>query len=174
MTSRIAAWLLGSVVLAGSAAAQEVSHEVHESYDFSKAETYSWTDGQRVESELSHQRIMRSIEYELAMKGYVKIDEGEADWVIAYHGSAGEVTQVNSHYWGTRFGGGLGGPAVWPPSTVLKGTLVVDIWNVETEEVVWRGKATDTISRKPKKNEKKIGNAVTKMFAEFPPPPPGG
>lgn len=35
--------------------------------------------------------------------------------------------------------------------------------------MLWQGTATDTLSDKPKKNEKKINNALDDMFKKFPP-----
>ena len=48
-----------------------------------------------------------------------------------------------------------------------KGTLVVDIWDAKTKDMVFRGTTTDTISDKPEKNEKKINKGMKKMFEEF-------
>ena len=49
------------------------------------------------------------------------------------------------------------------------GTLVVDLFDTETKQVVWWGAASDTISNKPEKNEKHLNEAVEKMFKDFPP-----
>jgi len=37
---------------------------------------------------------------------------------------------------------------------------------------VWRGTASDTVSRNPDKNEKTLAKALTKLFSKFPPEPP--
>jgi hypothetical protein len=49
------------------------------------------------------------------------------------------------------------------------GTLIVDLFDMSTKRVVWRGVATGTIAEKPEKNVKKIDKAVGKMFKHFPP-----
>ncbi len=49
------------------------------------------------------------------------------------------------------------------------GTLVVDIFDSATKKLIWRGVATDTLSSKPEKNDKKLEHAVEKMFDKFPP-----
>jgi hypothetical protein len=38
---------------------------------------------------------------------------------------------------------------------------------------IWRGTASDVLSDKPEKNEKKLEKALTEMFKHFPPPPKG-
>jgi hypothetical protein len=53
------------------------------------------------------------------------------------------------------------------------GTLVVDIFDNHTKKLIWRGIATDTLSGKPEKDEKKLEKAVEGMFKHFPPPPRG-
>jgi hypothetical protein len=49
------------------------------------------------------------------------------------------------------------------------GTLVVDIDDGKTKQLLWRGAAKGTLSDKPEKNSQKIDKAVTKMFKQYPP-----
>jgi hypothetical protein len=75
-----------------------------------------------------------------------------------------------------RYGGGLG---MWgvglstgtaTPVTVVKGTLVVDIFDAEKKLLLWRGTANDTVHADPEKVEDQIQKATTEMFTKFPPP----
>jgi hypothetical protein len=50
------------------------------------------------------------------------------------------------------------------------GHLTVDVGDARTKKLLWMGNADDTLSDKPEKNEKKINNALDKMFKKFPPP----
>ncbi|MFL6308174.1 MAG: DUF4136 domain-containing protein, partial [Candidatus Sulfotelmatobacter sp.] len=65
-----------------------------------------------------------------------------------------------------RMGGGLG---TINENISNAGTLVVDISNAQTKQLLWRGTATDTLSDKPDKNSQKIAKAVAKMFKKYPP-----
>ena len=49
------------------------------------------------------------------------------------------------------------------------GTLVVDLYDAHTRQMVWRGVATDSVSDKPQKNTPRINKALQKMFAKYPP-----
>ena len=49
------------------------------------------------------------------------------------------------------------------------GTLVVDMFDVHTKKLVWRGSASDTLSDKSDKNIKNLDKGVQKMFDHFPP-----
>lgn len=79
------------------------------------------------------------------------------------------------------FYNGLGGGWFWRgfgPATATTyventpvGTLVVDIFDNQTKKLIWRGTATETLSSKPEKNDKKLEKAVEDMFKHFPPKP---
>ena len=49
------------------------------------------------------------------------------------------------------------------------GTLVVDIFNAKSKQLLFRGTASDELSDKPEKNQKKLAKASDKMFKDFPP-----
>jgi hypothetical protein len=49
------------------------------------------------------------------------------------------------------------------------GTLVIDMYDAKTKQLLWRGTAGGTLSDKADKNEKKLEKAVAKMFKDFPP-----
>jgi hypothetical protein len=55
--------------------------------------------------------------------------------------------------------------------TYTQGTLVVDLYDGHTKQLVWRGTGTDTASDKADKNNAMIQKAVAKMFAHYPPQP---
>jgi len=53
--------------------------------------------------------------------------------------------------------------------TYAMGTLVVDLYDAHTRQMVWRGVATDSVSDKPEKDTQRITKALQKMFAKYPP-----
>jgi hypothetical protein len=65
--------------------------------------------------------------------------------------------------------GGAGmGTATTTSSEYTVGTLVVDIFDIKTKNLVYRGTASDEINKDPKKNEKKLDKAAQKLFKDFP------
>lgn len=67
--------------------------------------------------------------------------------------------------------GGMGGMGA-STTTVNKynvGTLVLDMWDAKEHRLVWRGIASDTLSKDPKKNAKTIDQAAQKLFEKYPP-----
>ena len=70
--------------------------------------------------------------------------------------------------WG--WGGGMGmGSSTTQVRNYTVGTLVLDMWEVERKQLVWRTTASDTLSDNPQKNSEKIQEAARKMFEEYPP-----
>jgi len=61
------------------------------------------------------------------------------------------------------------GTAQTTVSEYTVGTLVVDIFDAKSKQLVFRGTATDELSDKPEKNVKKVEKAAEKMFKNFPP-----
>jgi hypothetical protein len=71
---------------------------------------------------------------------------------------------------GWRGSGGTG-EATITPQNYKEGTVVIDMYDVKTKRLIWRGSAEGTLSDKAEKNQKKLENAVAKMFKDFPPYP---
>ena len=61
------------------------------------------------------------------------------------------------------------GTARTTEETYSVGTLVVDLFDTHTRMLVWRGSASDTVSRKSGRNIRNLGRSVQKMFGQFPP-----
>jgi hypothetical protein len=55
------------------------------------------------------------------------------------------------------------------PERELVGALMVDLYDVNAKKLVWRGTAIGVLNQKNiGKNEKLVGNVITKMFEKFP------
>jgi hypothetical protein len=68
------------------------------------------------------------------------------------------------------YGGGMG-TASTMVSEYTVGTLVVDIFDGKSKNLVFRGTAEDELSDNPEKNKKKLEKASAKIFKNFPPTP---
>jgi hypothetical protein len=49
------------------------------------------------------------------------------------------------------------------------GTLVVDIFESPTKQLLWRGNVSDDLTGNPEKNSAKLSKDVASMFKHFPP-----
>jgi hypothetical protein len=75
--------------------------------------------------------------------------------------------------WGWRRSGGGGfggfGDATTTTETYQVGTLIVDLYDTKTRQLIWRGSACDTLSSNSNKNIKNLDKGVEKLFKKFPP-----
>ena len=63
----------------------------------------------------------------------------------------------------------MGSPAIQNTYINKVGTLVVELADPKTKQLLWRGSVSDTISDKTNKNVSTLDKAVTKLFKGYPP-----
>lgn len=172
------------LAMMGCTSKMYIDYDTHA--DFSKYQTYAWAEGTPSKNQLMDRRIITAIDEQLFAKGLRKVDTNP-DMFTSYHVATTEEVSYTTSSMGYgygpaqgttygRYGGGFG---MWgvglstgtaTPVTVVKGTLVVDIFDAEKKLLLWRGTANDTVHADPEKVEDQIRNATTDMFAKFPPP----
>ena len=180
-----ALWVAGLALFAGPALAQKIYIDYDKDYDAASLKTFAWADTQENSLEQSnpllHSRIVNGIEYYLTLAGASEA-ESDPDVYVTYHTSTKEELSVNTSHWGYGYPGGWayggyyghygypygGGLASTTVSTYQRGTLVVDVWDASTKQLVWRGTAADiTVSENPGKMEKRIDTALKKMVSTW-------
>jgi hypothetical protein len=161
-------------VFAGMASAQQVKTDYDRSANFALYKTYSW---EHVETKdpLNVDRIKHAVNTVLAARGWTMVDSGADVAVVAMEITRDQQT-LNTFYdglgggWGwRRFGGGGFGEATTTTDTYTVGTVVVDLFDTKTKQLIWRGSASDTLSNNSDKNIKNLNESVDKMFKHFPP-----
>jgi Domain of unknown function (DUF4136) len=161
----IAMILLASV----ASVAQQVKTDYDRNANFAQYKTYSWSSV-KTKDPLLVDRIKSAVNSTLAARGFTQVDSG-GDLSI----TAMEITR-NHQTLNTFYDGGFGGwrwggfgDATTTTDTYKVGTLVVDLFDTQSRELVWRGSSSDTVSNKSDKNIKNLNNGVEKMFKHFPP-----
>jgi hypothetical protein len=161
--------------LAGASGfAQDVKVDFDKDANFAAIKTFSVKIGTSWNNPLSEKRVVAEIEETLTQKGWTKAEPGDA--LVVLHGATEKEKSLNTFYsggyggYGWRGWGGMGmGTATTTTSEYLVGTLVVDIFNAQSKQLMFRGTAQDELSDKPEKNQKKLAKASDKMFKDFPP-----
>jgi len=153
--------VVACVLLAAAVYAQKVTTDSNRSAPFGSYGRYAWRDGTPAPDPLVEQRVHTIVNAELASRGLT--ESNTPDVYVATHA----VTQQHPQLIVNGFGWGPGGVA--SVDTYTMGTLVVDLYDAHTGQMVWRGVAPDSVSDKPEKNTQRINKAVQKMFAKYPP-----
>jgi hypothetical protein len=124
------------------------------------------------ENPLWEPRIQEAVDKELQAKGWQRVDSG-GDVALAAVGATKNQQEYQTFYNGLGPGWGWGGFGNTAATTTVQnyrvGTVVIDMYDARTKRLLWRGVASDTLSDKPEKNQKKLEKAVSKMFDKFPP-----
>jgi len=109
-----------------------------------------------------------------------KLQNGGMEWVeedpdvlVTYHTEADQAMKMNVTLYSYSYSAGWWWSPLWGSgmdvSSWSQGTLVVDIWNPKTEEIVWRGAVVGVIPENPSagKAQKTIEKALSLMSKEF-------
>jgi hypothetical protein len=148
--------------------AQEVKTDYDHHVNFSEFHTYYW---QKVETTdtLWENRIERAVDQALQNKGWQRVDNGGKVAVTAV-GSTRNQQAYQTFYdgMGGWYWGGFGDTTTQVVNYPV-GSLVLDFYNAQNKQLIWRGVASDSLSNSPEKNEQKLDKAVDKMLEHFPP-----
>ena len=162
------------LLFAGKSSAQQVKTDYDRGANFGQYKTYSWAQVKTKEA-LDVDRIKTAVNAALAAKGWTPVDSDGDVSIVAIEITRNQQT-LNTFYdgfeggWGwRRFGGGGFGEATTTTETYKVGTLVVDLFDAKTKQLIWRGTSSDTLSNNSDKNIKNLDKGVDKMFKHFPP-----
>ena len=158
----------------------KVQTEYDKSTDFKGYKTYAWIPQEPGPEQAPANRdprireaVVRGIDDGLASKGLTKAQPNQTpDLLVAVHGFA--VNQIDVRSYGYRYGPSPYGyyPTLATPGGVdvrqyRAGTLIIDLVDAATKQMVWRGTATDTFD--PGAEAKTISKAIDATLSEYPP-----
>ena len=188
-----------AVILVTGCASIQVQSDYDQQASFARIKTYNWVEQSfttigdpAVVSPLVARRVRAAVDSVLAEKGYAREPSEDADFRIALRITATPESDVIDTYGGTRAYGsryyygrgrfpfdpfygypyyGYGaGTGVYVRQS-LESTLVLDVVDATTDQVIWRGWAADRLDRHPDPEtvQRFVVEAVTKLLAGFPP-----
>lgn len=136
---------------------------------------------------ITNQRLRSDLTQGLMQKGYVPTTD-TPDFLVAYY--AGTMAKMDTSYWnpgpGWRYGYrsfGFRGPrfrSAWPWSgyaspypemqvrDYTEGSVVVDVIDPKTMELLWRGQGVATVSDDPARYADQINQSVVAILKKFP------
>ncbi|MGZ3481275.1 MAG: DUF4136 domain-containing protein [Myxococcaceae bacterium] len=173
--------LLTSLLVLAACSSVKVQTEYDRAANFKGYQTYAYIAQQpgpeeapAVRDPRIREAVVRGVDAGLAAKGLKRTEPDQSpDLLVAVHGFATNRIDVQNYgysYSTTPYGyyPGLSTPSV-EVRQYRDGTLIIDLIDATTKQMVWRGTATDTFN--PGAEAKAIANAIDKTLAEYPPPP---
>jgi hypothetical protein len=182
--------IVSSLALAGCST-MEINYDYDPKASFAGLKTYAWLDEPQKmtgdpridDNTILRDRIHTAVDAGLAARGFRKASK-DPDFLVAYHVSLDRrqsVQTLNSYYgyspgWGYGYGASYR-PGYWggAPETYVyeyeEGTLILDVVDPKTKELMWRGSAQDEVNFKstPEKDQTQLNEAVQGMLEHFPP-----
>lgn len=173
----LAAVTLFALAVTGCATTMNVSSHVERGLDFSRYHTYDWgpadalpTGDPRLDQNPFFQdHLQGAVEKQLAAKGLKRSTAGTADLLIHYHASINQrfdVNRMDKAYGYCETDDCRNGVMEYEA-----GTLVLDVVDPRTNNIVWRGWAQDSVEDALQNRDKmarQIDEAVTRMLALLP------
>jgi len=159
--------LLGSACLMYAAVHTDYDHKA----DFGRYHTYSWI-GVNASDSLWQNRVTSAVDLALAGRGWTKVASG-GDASVSAVGRLTERDTLETFYtgypgWGWRAGWWGGGTVTTEVIPDRIGNLTVDIFDGASKQLIFRGEASDSVSSKAEKNDKRLEHSVEEMFKKFP------
>ena len=177
--------MLSFLLLAGCSTLT-IQTDYNPEYDFSAIKTYQWvknekhSDDVRVNNSLIINRVNKAINQNLQSKGLTEKKTGEADVFVNWFGGIdNKIRQetINHYYGGMYRGYGYPYGGYWPGYTQTynveyqEGTLIIDILDGKSHELIWRGTGQDYVedNQTPEEITQGINQAVEGIMESFPP-----
>jgi len=148
--------------------------------DFSSYRSFAWFDHSKSErkpqrpDQIIDTRIHRAIAETLIAKGFKQVAPDKADFLVTYYTSTEQKIDIYHSGYGYGYGpwGGWWGPGYYMPTTHVSqydvGTLVLDIIDAQTKDLVWRGMIQKALENSDR-SEENIRDYINRVLADFPP-----
>ncbi len=169
MTTTVAA-----LALAGTALAGDVTVDYDKAANFGAIKTFALKLETPWGNPIGEKKLTEEMTQALVQKGWTVAPEAEADAQVLLHGATKTKHSLNTFYsggggYGWRGWGGGMGTATTSASEYTEGTLVMDIYDAKTKQLMWRGVAQGELKDTPEKREKQLQKVSDKFFKDFPP-----
>ena len=139
------------------------------------------SDDPMLANSLTNQQLRADLMRGLEAKGYAQ-DSANPDFLVAYYAGTKEkmdTTYWNPNpywrynYWGHRYWAwpwypapSVGNVAQLEPYT--QGSLIIDIVDPKTHQLIWRGQGVARVSDDPSQYQKELSQSVDAVLAKFP------
>lgn len=170
--------IISLVVLVACSSQIRVFSDYDPGYDLRSYKTFDWGEKVKIEqgknplhyNELNDKRIKAAVLEEMISRGYQQTEDAP-ELILHYHIIVDDRSVVTTEPYGYQYG------PYWTRSNAnfysyREGTLILDLMDRKTQNLIWRGWAvTDIDGITPKEVEAIIKSAVAKIFKKYPKAP---
>ena len=169
-----------SLLALGACTGYSVNYDYDVTASFARYKTFDYytsKKGTGGTSSLMDTRVRAALERELQTKGYVLETKADPDFLVTYYPIVRErryrtTTHVGGYWgWGFRpFYGGVG-TSVSQVHSYKEGTIVIEIVDFKTNQMIWQGAAAGALTglNTPEDADEVVPKAVRDILAKFPP-----
>jgi hypothetical protein len=171
------------LALLAACATAKVDAQFDPKTDFKTYRTYAWNptpagpeQAEAIRFPEAAALVRQAVDRQLVARGLQPAAPEAADLLVAAHGQGKDRFEMTSYGYKTSMGPyGYSGPLTGTPTATAvqgkvytEGTLILDLVDAKTKELVWRGTASDTVTD-PERLKVVVDGAVKKLLAEYPP-----
>ena len=154
---------------AGCGGSASVQQDWDPDYDFTDLGSYGWLPLRATPNigEMRLKRLVAAIDAEMASKG-MKLTADGPDVLLILH--VVSETRLDLDEYGYKAGWNT---STSSPSDLDQGSIMVDVLDAESREMVYRAVADGEVdpSSTPEEQNKNFAKLAKKLFDKFPPPP---
>ena len=133
--------------------------------EFARYRTYSWSEGVSARDPSMESQIQAAVDFELPFKGLEKVERASSpDLYVSTYVSVEEEQRVDS--WGYEVESAGPAGSHFGALTLPVGTLVVDLVDVRSNKLVWRGQASKAVDRQV--SAEALRKVVREIFRRYP------
>ena len=174
------------ILVLAACSSVKVTSDYDKTADFNKYKTfnyYGWQeDSDKILNRFDKERIEEAFGAEFEKRG-ITFTESGGDAIVSLFIVVDQKTQTTAYtnHYGGMYGAGYGGygyggwgmgagqsTTTYSESDYLVGTLVCDVFDAETKQLVWQAVGSGTVDDNPNSREKNIPKAVAKIMYKYP------
>jgi hypothetical protein len=122
-----------------------------------------------LENSITNRALRNHLVNAFSAHGYT-LDPANPDFTVAFYASRRGELDVTAWDYGYpgRWGGWRGGPGMVAARPFVEGTVIVDVVNPKTHELVWRGRGMSDVSDDPESYAANLNRTVIEIVKRFP------
>jgi hypothetical protein len=174
IANRIATALFLTVIAAAPALAQTVTIDYDHSVNFLKFKTYTWQKLHATDPSVED-RINIALKRDMEGRYMTEVASGGDLTITAVEATQdkAEFTDFYSSLTGFNWQNTAGSGGFLDAGTTIADvpldTLIVDLYDSKTHQLLWRGAVTEPVATSQDKNDRTIDHAVTLLIGKYPP-----